>query len=89
MEMASHGAKLGLIDIHEGRLNETVEKLKEKGVTDDRIFAKMGDVTKADIVETFVADVVQKFGNKIDVLVNIVGAKRIKVRFLFKYFSRI
>ena len=79
LEMASHGASLALVDIHEERLNETVGKLREKGVPDDRILAKLGDVTKADQVKGFISDVVAKFGDKIHILVNIVGAKRIKV----------
>ncbi len=78
MVVAQNGANLALIDIHEGRLTETVQKLKSEGVSSRRILTKIGDVTKADEIKEFVDEIGQKFG-QINVLVNVVGAKRIKV----------
>ena len=76
--LAKYGIKLALIDIHQGRLNETVDNLTKMGVAPDRIFHKFGDVTKSDDVTSFVDDVMRTFG-KINILLNVVGAKRIKV----------
>ena len=78
MEVARNGANLALIDIHQGRLAETVTKLQAEGVDDSRILHMVGDVTKADQVQAFVDSISQKFG-KTNVLVNVVGAKRIKI----------
>jgi len=77
-ELAKWGANLALIDIHEGRLKGVVDKLVASGVSKSRILDRVGDVTKQDQVTSFINDVVKKFG-KINVLVNIVGSKRIKI----------
>ena len=37
METAKWGANLALIDIHEGRLHETMDKLVEMGVSSERV----------------------------------------------------
>jgi hypothetical protein len=37
VETAKWGANPALIDIHEGRLNETIEKLTKMGVKEDRV----------------------------------------------------
>ena len=78
VETAKWGANLALIDIHEGRLHETVDKLISNGVEKDRIYSQVGDVTNIDVIKSFVAESVKKFG-KINSLINVVGAKRIKV----------
>ena len=41
LETAKWGANLALIDIHEGRLQETLGKLKAIGVSQDKVSLKM------------------------------------------------
>lgn len=78
VETARWGANLALVDIHEGRLQETIDKLISNGVQKDKIYSQVGDVTNIDDIRSFVAQSVKKFG-KINSLINVVGAKRIKV----------
>lgn len=77
VELAKWGAKLALIDIHEGRLSACIDKLVKSGVPRGQIFDKVGDVTHQDTVTSFINDTVKTFG-KINILINIVGTKRIK-----------
>jgi len=75
--MSKWGAKLALIDIHEGRLNEVLAKVAENGLPKSHIYSVVGDVMKQDVVTAFCAGAMEKFG-KIDFLLNVVGTKRIK-----------
>lgn len=75
--MSKWGAKLALIDIHEGRLNEILAKVKENGLPASHVYSVIGDVMKQDTVTEFVKGAVAKFG-KLDFVLNVVGTKRIR-----------
>ena len=60
--MARWGAKLALIDIHEGRLNEVLAKCAEIGLPSENIYSIVGDVMKQEVVTSFVEGAVQAFG---------------------------
>ena len=60
--MARWGAKLALIDIHEGRLNEVLVKCAEIGLPSENIYSVVGDVMKQEVVTSFVEGAVQAFG---------------------------
>ena len=60
--MAKWGAKLALIDIHEGRLNEVLAKCAEIGLPSENIYSIVGDVMKQEVVTSFVEGAVQAFG---------------------------
>ena len=68
--MARWGAKLALIDIHEGRLNEVLAKCAEIGLPSENIYSVVGDVMKEEVVTSFVEGAVQAFGT-VNFLVNI------------------
>ena len=61
-QMAQWGAKLALIDIHEGRLNEVLVKCAEIGLPSENIYSIVGDVMKQEVVTSFVEGAVQAFG---------------------------
>ena len=61
-QMARWGAKLALIDIHEGRLNEVLAKCAEIGLPSESIYSIVGDVMKQEVVTSFVEGAVQAFG---------------------------
>ena len=69
-QMAQWGAKLALIDIHEGRLNEVLAKCAEIGLPSENIYSIVGDVMKQEVVTSFVEGAVQAFGT-VNFLVNI------------------
>jgi len=77
MQLGKWGACLALIDLDQGRLNDIVQKLTSSGVPRSKIFDRIGNVTVQDDVTSFIEDTAQKFG-KINILINVVGAKRIK-----------
>lgn len=77
VELTRWGASVALIDIHEGRLSACVDKLVKSGVPRSQIFDRVGDCTNQDTITSFVNDAVKTFG-KINILINIVGCKRIK-----------
>ena len=60
--MARWGAKLALIDIHEGRLNEVLAKCAEIGLPSENIYSVVGDVMKQEVVTSFVEGAIQAFG---------------------------
>ena len=78
-QMAGWGAKLALIDIHEGRLNEVLAKCAEMGLPSENIYSVVGDVMKQEVVTSFVEGVVQAFGT-VSFLVSIHG-----LNYLFKF----
>ena len=61
-QMAQWGAKLALIDIHEGRLNEVLAKCAEIGLPTENIYSIVGDVMKQEVVTSFIEGAVQAFG---------------------------
>ncbi len=63
-----HGAKVALVDMTAGALDEAVDKLKEYG----EIFAITADVTKEEDVKNFVDKTVEKWG-VIDIFFNNAG----------------
>ena len=71
-QMARWGARLALIDIHEGRLNEVLAKCAEIGLPSENIYSVVGDVMKQEVVTSFVDGAVQAFGT-VDFLVNMSG----------------
>ena len=71
-QMARWGARLALIDIHEGRLNEVLTKCAEIGLPSENIYSVVGDVMKQEIVTSFVEGAVQAFGT-VNFLVNMSG----------------
>ena len=60
--MAQWGAKLALIDIHEGRLNEVLAMCAEIGLPSENIYSVVGDVMKQEVGTSFVEGTVQTFG---------------------------
>lgn len=76
--LSKWGPKLALIDIHEGRLNERLQQIKDNGLPDSHIFSMIGDLMKQETREAFVEGLTNKFGNQIHMLLNVVGTKRIK-----------
>ena len=60
--MARWGAKLALIDIHEGRLNEVLSACAEIGLPSENIYSVVGDVMKQEVITSFVEGTVQTFG---------------------------
>lgn len=77
VELAKHGARLALVDIDEGRLSQRVHDLKAVGLKAEDLFFMLGNMRKPDDVEKVVKGMVAKLG-KIDVVINCVGAKKIK-----------
>ena len=77
VDICKWGGKVALIDIHEGRLRETVEKCQQAGAARGDILDRVGDCTNTKDVELFFEAVSKKFG-KVNALVNVVGTKRIK-----------
>ena len=71
-QLARWGARLALIDIHEGRLNEVLAKCAEIGLPSENIYNVVGDVMKQEVVNSFVEGAVQAFGT-VNFLVNISG----------------
>ena len=61
-QMAQWGAKLALIDIHEGRLNEVLALCAEIGLPSENIYSVVGDVMKQEVGTSFVEGTVQTFG---------------------------
>ncbi|KAI6198336.1 3-oxoacyl-[acyl-carrier-protein] reductase FabG-like [Aphelenchoides fujianensis] len=70
--VASEGASVTLHGRNPEGMKETVEKLKEMGVGEDRIQQVFGDVKEEKTLHEIVDKTVEKFG-KIDVLVNNAG----------------
>lgn len=77
VQLAKHGAKLALIDIHDLRLDERLEQIKETGLSQSHIYSEVGDMMDMETREKFVANLTQKFGQTIHMLFNVVGTKRI------------
>lgn len=77
-QFAEEGAKVALIDINEGALQETAEEFKAKGYD---IYTKVADVTQPEEIETAMKEVVSAFGS-LDILVNNAGV--IRDNLLFK-----
>lgn len=75
---AEEGAKVGIIDINEAALSETMRELEEQGY---EVFSKVVDVVNADEVEAAMKEFVTSFGS-LDILVNNAGI--IRDNLLFK-----
>jgi 3-oxoacyl-[acyl-carrier protein] reductase len=67
---AEEGARVFVSDVHERRLGEAVEKLKE--VAADPVGSKLCDVTKEDQVQALVAGAITEMG-QVDILINNAG----------------
>lgn len=68
---AREGAKLGLLDIKEGELKETVEEVEKLG---GEAFMVVGDVRKTEDIGKWVKTAVDKYG-RVDVQANIAGVQ--------------
>ncbi|MCF3942956.1 3-oxoacyl-ACP reductase FabG [Oceanobacillus alkalisoli] len=75
---AEEEAKVGIIDINEAALSETMRELEEQGY---EVFSKVVDVVNADEVEAAMKEFVTSFGS-LDILVNNAGI--IRDNLLFK-----
>jgi len=78
VQLAQHGAKLALIDIHDIRLEERLDQIRAAGLPESNIYYEVGDMMDMSTREQFVANLTNKFGNTINMLFNVVGTKRIK-----------
>jgi 3-oxoacyl-[acyl-carrier protein] reductase len=67
--MLAEGARVGIVDVSEANMKKTVETARSRGY-DLKTF--VGDVSKKDHAERFMADFVKELG-RIDVLVNNAG----------------
>ena len=76
VQLAKYGASLALIDCDLDKLTAMVAKVKQTGLPDNKIVAVHGDVTKKEDVQKVVDQAAQSFG-KIDIVINIVGHKRL------------
>ena len=83
-QMARWGARLALIDIHEGRLNEVFAKCAEIGLPPENIYSVVGDVMKQEVVTSFVEGAVQAFGT-VNFLVNISGLLYCNLRWIIVF----
>ncbi|MFL6602437.1 MAG: SDR family NAD(P)-dependent oxidoreductase [Steroidobacteraceae bacterium] len=69
MVLAGEGARVCLVDRHEGQAEETRKKIESLG---GEAFAAAGDVTARDDCARFVLETVRRYG-RLDILVNNVG----------------
>ncbi len=67
--MLGEGGRVGVVDVNEANMKKVVETARSRGY-DLKTF--VGDVSKKDSVERFMADFVKQFG-RIDILVNNAG----------------
>jgi NAD(P)-dependent dehydrogenase (short-subunit alcohol dehydrogenase family) len=72
--LARHGAKVGLVDVHESAAAETARMIEEEGGESLIIQA---DVTDVDACQTAVKKAVGRWG-RLDILVNNVGTSRVR-----------
>lgn len=72
MRLASQGAKLFLVDVDEGGLNETIQNLKNQGIDVDGCTA---DISVSEQAQKAVDACVARF-EKIDILINNAGITR-------------
>ncbi|KAA0547003.1 SDR family oxidoreductase [Bacillus sp. BGMRC 2118] len=76
--LAKEGSKIAIFDVDDAALTETINEFKEKGF---EVFGKIVDVTKSDLVELAVEEVVTTLGS-LDIVVNNAGV--IRDNLLFK-----
>ncbi|KAI6183595.1 hypothetical protein M3Y97_00505400 [Aphelenchoides bicaudatus] len=72
LNFASKGAKVTIHGQNPGRIAETLELLKSKGISADNLHVVQGPLEKEEVVQALVSETVQKFG-RIDVIVNNAG----------------
>ena len=68
---AKEGAKLGIMDVKEAELKETVEEIKKLG---GEAYMVIGDVRKTEDIDKWIKTAVDKYG-KIDIQANIAGVQ--------------
>jgi len=76
VQLAKYGAKVALLDVDQAKLNDTVSKCKAVGLASSKILAIKTDVTDKEQAQRAVDAAAANF-NKVDVLINIVGVKRL------------
>merc|ERR1712227_585398 len=74
VQLARYGAKLGLLDIDQARLETCVRTCMSHGLPAENVVSSVCDVTNKDDADRAVKHIAATFG-KIDVLMNIVGNK--------------
>ncbi len=76
VQLAKYGASLAFIDNNKDKLDAMVTKVTGAGLPSNKVVAVHGDVTVKEDVQKVVDSCVEAFG-KLDIVINIVGHKRL------------